>query len=154
MATSLHRQILEAVQSQIRHLNLQYVDDDQVVIWKDTLRIERLDAGQFPCVGIFHGGESEQYRTLNNGQEEVGYPVIVALCDTDRADGKPSQSLRYDARLYWRQRVIRAFDGLPLITDVCYCTLSPRQIMVPPEWLVGRWISNILFYFWARVTRI
>lgn len=159
MSSSTHRLIMEEVQTAIRALDLDGIDDADVVILKDTTstRIERLDIG-IPGVGIMHSGESEQYdgEGSTNTYEEIGYPVLVVFFDNDRVDGEPSQTDQHDKRLYWRERVTMEFLNRPLLANpqVCRCTMDARPVFIPAEWRERSvWISHLLFRFWARVLR-
>lgn len=157
MSESTHLQILEHVQTGIRDLDLEGVDDENVVLLKHDKRLERIEAGGFPCCIVMHSGESEIYdgEGSTNAFEEIGYPVVVLMCDIDRTN-EPDQELLHDRRLWWRERIVMRFLNKHLSSSpqVCRCTLSSRPIMLTADWMERSvWKSPLHFIFWARAYR-
>lgn len=79
----------------------------------------------FPCVEMVKTNASERDESRLNATNDIGYPVPLAICDR-RDEVDQSRNAEYDL---WRQRVVRAFHGVPLETPrenwICRVEFGP-----------------------------
>ena len=145
----IHERILDAVQARIQGLALSGVPSGQVYVRKVPWTKETT----FPCVQVAPiGVERIQPNQGTNVRDDIGYPVLVVLADTD--DQK--QQTNRARNLLWRHRVIKAFRSQRLtgVSEVHNCTVEPQAILPPSEWRNdSRWIGALVLRFVTREAR-
>jgi len=170
VADSTYYAILLEVQNKIRGLNLTAIPADNVKIAKVEHYRETIEPGIPGIHCITLGSENIAINGGTNERDDIGYPVGILMFDTDRQDtgdglpadampGTQDEAFRFDEKLSWRQRIIKAFNNQRLTLsaghpNVHRCTIEPADIVRPTDWLEANlWIGQFVIRCWTREFR-
>ena len=163
MADSTFKSILDAVRREIVNLNLPGISPHSVLVHKVFTDNEETVLPSLPGVVIVPlGPETIDVRASNNQENAIGYPVGVALFDSDGEHSGSfheinSQSKDLDLRLKWRERIRQRFHEkrLPGVNAVQRCVVQPDAIVDTAQWLQrGIWLSSFKIEVDTRESRI
>ena len=103
-ATSVHHKILDQVQTDIRGLSLDGIEDARVVIVAVPEASPRYVDG-LPCIAISPIG-TERIGAGTNRSDDIGYPVVVAIQAKGNENLVAPGGTALDKLLYWREQII------------------------------------------------
>lgn len=155
-SVSTHMLCMEAIQTQIRALDLSGLDDANVVIVKLPLadRVkEQAIVAAYPAILISPFGQ-EQMDPLagTNLRDDIGYPVV---CSIVAADNQALQS-NLDTYLDWRQSLREEFHNSRLagaVSTVFNAYVEPGPVVLPSAWFANFWHSSLTIRCISRETR-
>jgi hypothetical protein len=159
MAQSVLYGILEELRSQIQALALPGIPSANVLIGTvpgvEIIRMAN-DSTRYPCVMIAPYG-AETITTASNLRDDVGYPILVAACDSLRNDIEQAgdkQTDRLDTRLFWRQSIRTALSSQRLTASVgMKITVKPLPIVDVGAFQRDLWISAFTLQIDNRESR-
>lgn len=104
-----------------------------------------------PRIYVCQNGGEDNSDGQTTAQDDIGYPVVVAI--VDRA--APEEKTRHKTYLKWRQQIRRALisQRLPGVTQQHFCRLIPTPAWVRPEDKYDHLFSAQAFRFVAREPR-
>ncbi len=128
MASSAQVKCLNAIQSEIKGLDLSGLDDDWVL--KKKLPSDRgLDTRHPYVIVSLIDNAAEQNLVGTNISNDVGYPCLVTFVAA--ADQNNEINDDTDLWLYWREQVFLHFNYQVLdgVSEVIQCIVVPRPII-------------------------
>ena len=145
---AIHYAILGAVKTRIASLGLSGLTTDR--IYKKWMPRALESVETVPCVFV-SPASAESYPGMLNNQDDVGYPVLVAV--VDRLQGDSAANMNRD--LLWRQKIQAAFryQRLPGVPSVINCDIRPGLIIDDGAYQKNYLASGILFMFISRQGR-
>lgn len=147
-----HYECLEAVRLRINSMNLAGLSSAKIIRrWVPNI-YESTEIAP-PVVVIAPIGAEDYLKTGVISQDDVGYPVIVAIVDAVNVDGDALEGQnRY---LYWRQRIAQAFvnQRLPGVDRNFSCRIIPEAIVDPGAFRENYLVSILVFQFLSRMSR-
>lgn len=152
---AVHYRCLTAVQARIRALSLSGIENANVLVKK--LPIEKWafrDTGLgLPGVLVTPQRETMDPRAGTNIRDDVGYGVLVTVCQADNQDHTLEAGL--SERILWREKVARAFRSQRLsgVSEVYTCRIEPGDPLIPAAWLQQVHASALLLRFLSREVR-
>lgn len=157
MANAILFDILEAVRSDIVALNLSGLADANVVLHKVvSTQAADLPATKFPCVIVAPWGR-ESNDPVSNLRDDVGYPVVVAIIDSEQADNpQPGTEQRQKLNQYltWRERIRKSFNEQRLTTLCHRVHVEPLDIVDKAAWeQKGLFVSGLVLRCYSRESR-
>jgi hypothetical protein len=171
MARSTFMSILEAAKTQIVSLDLPEITDAAIKILKvfnerevNTVRCTMPGILLFPL-----GPETMDPSSGTICNDDIGYPVAVAMLDSEMQDtadsepacaetGAPDQEYNFDRKMFWREQIRKKFfhQRLSGVASVYTCHVEPLPMVDEVAWTEdygGMWISMLLLRFMSRETR-
>lgn len=159
MAQSELYGIMEQVKSQIVALELTGIPDANIVLCgMPSVAIVSSPAIQYPAIAIGPYG-AEEVVAATNLRDDLRYPVLVAICDTlvssaqaEQPGDKQTQGV--DMRLYWRERIRKAFSNQRLTASIgMIVEVQPLAIVEPAAFQRDLWVSSLLLRIKNREVR-
>jgi hypothetical protein len=154
-ALSVKTRILAAVQTRLRSLGLDGIDNGSVVVTKIPTPQSFTGPSRVPLPGILVSDiapEAVPPRGLM-GLDDIGNPIQVTLAEPDNQEG--TFELNHARHALWRERISRAFrfQRLPGVPEVIGCTVEPSAPIDAEQWKNNYYVSALTLRFTSRETR-
>lgn len=144
-ALSLHMQLMECIQAVIVSLDLVGIPNGGVLIQKrlsDQEKYLLASPNNYPVILIAPETETINPNGGTNVEDDIGYPVVIAILDDDNQD----QELNFDRDLLWREEIIRNLHNHRAagIVAIRRLIVTPGPIIDPATWSkAGLWVSTL-----------
>lgn len=149
MATSIHKQIMDAIKTKIDEKGLSGLTTSKIIIHP----VATSEAGTLPSTGpcvLITPWSPERFIGGTNASDDIVYQTLVAIIQP--ADEVDDAAL--DARLLWRQQIIDALIRVRLGTtpNNYDMEITPGPVVDNAAWTQKGWFASV-FYADATVRK-